>query len=618
MADTDRYRPISFPAARALADSEKADFALYLPTTSDGDPVLYREKAAGLAVPDFDRLKEAGVDRLLVSEDDIRRCEDVVEAGLGQLVGDPDIPPADKAEALHSVGSALAEGLIHKDIKDNQLQRTASYVENIIQGLLHDSSIVSHLLAMAEFQRSAASHMMIVGSLAVTLAHEVFGPEREILLDIGMAGMLHDLGKLSIGPEVLHKATALTRDEVEMIEQHPIESVRLLQDAPHVSTAARQIIIQHHERVDGNGYPIRLCGPALLTGSRVLSIVDTFHAMIGRGFYHGALTVPEAIRAIERQAGQQFDADLVACWIDLISRLRTEQLDTDRTEPINPSQEESFRHEHRVFPKASTTVASNSLRALCEGRTTVKCIYAGRLRGISTALNEFLAPLNELSRGAMSLHTPHPLYRGEVLHVRVSVGDNKVWVRAIVLWCSQQEDDIYKTQLQLLERISPAQANEQVPPRGIDEMILLNAASPKAEEPATPEASTQPTTPRDAAMAALGAIASMSRIPPAKASTLIALAQSGDSQVRLRAMDVLARVRTRAARETLGHLLADTEPAVRQKALVAVGALRLTEFIDAVRAATGDPDPDVARAAAAALNRLTRLPHVDDQTSTGP
>ena len=114
--------------------------------------------------------------------------------------------------------------------------------------------------------------------------------------------------------------------------------------------AARQMIIQHHERVDGQGYPVRVSGADLLQGSRILSLVDTFHAMIGRGFYHGVMTVPEAIRAIERQAARQFDADLVSCWVSLFSRLRADRLAEQRTGPPSNPEEGASRHEHRVFP----------------------------------------------------------------------------------------------------------------------------------------------------------------------------------------------------------------------------------------------------------------------------
>ena len=227
------YKHLSFAAARALADSRDADFAVYLPPPAGHEPVLYREEAAGLSTPDFERLKENGVEFLLVRSDDVAQCEELVEARLGDLLTSPDVVPPEKAEVLHTVGSVLAEGLTGDPGDDQQVQRTSRYVDNVIQGLLDDPAVSPYVLQMAEYERSTASHMMIVSALAVVLGHEVYGADTQALKDLGMAGMLHDLGKLAISPQTLSKTTPLTRQEMRMIEQHPIESVRLLDDAQH-------------------------------------------------------------------------------------------------------------------------------------------------------------------------------------------------------------------------------------------------------------------------------------------------------------------------------------------------------------------------------------------------
>jgi hypothetical protein len=324
----------------------------------------------------------------------------------------------------------------------------------MIDGVLADPVLSDYLMQMTDHDRTTAGHMFMVSMLAVLLGREVFGPDRDTLKALASAGMLHDLGKLSLPSEVLKKRAPLTRDEVHLVQQHPIESVRMVDGDPHVTAPVRQMIMQHHERMDGRGYPLGLTGADLLPGSRVLSVVDSFHALIGRRPYRSPLSPADANRVLLKQSGTQFDSDLLAHWIVLFDRTCAEPLDL----PVlsGPAQYDDIasKHEHSPHPPAPKIIGPRQRRFPCRANTMVRCIYAGRLRDVSPAPSEFSALVQDVSRGGVCVRTSFPMYRGEIVYVRIDSGPSVVWLRSTVAWCRLRHNRGYRIGLRFDHRMS--------------------------------------------------------------------------------------------------------------------------------------------------------------------
>lgn len=599
-----RFENISLASARALVGADGADFAIYLPPSGSTGPVLYRDEAAGLLMPDFERMREQGVREFLVAVEDFSRCEALIEEKLGEVLCSPETPAREKAEVASNVGERISRDILASPMDEVQFGRASSFVNHVLSGLLTDATISSYILQMAEHERTVAAHMMIVSVLAVTLGMEVLGEDRQTLHDLGMAGMLHDLGKLAISAKILNKTNPLTREEAQMIQQHPIETVRLIDRDPHVSMAARQMIIQHHERVDGKGYPVRMSGAALLVGSRLLAIVDSFHAMVGTRFYRLAKSPAEATRAIERQAGRQFDAEFVAAWIELFSRQRAERLAEIHRAPDDVFEANLPAHpDHKNLHKTIAYVGPRPSRFPCGGKTVVRCVYAGRLHATTQALDEFAAPLHDLSRGGLCVYTPHPLFRGEVLNVHLHAGRDPFWVRGTVVWCSQQSAHIFKSGVRFVERIEESQVHECVPVKGLEEMAVMETAITRPDG-GNAKPPPQPVTEKDRALESLRGLSENDAPPHDGVNAALTLAMSGDADIRRQSIDVLGRMKGPAAARMLIHMLADPEPAVRCRAAEAVGEIRLASAADALRALQHDVDKDVAASAAVALRQL--------------
>lgn len=465
-------------AVRALAGEPASDLAVFLPGPDGKEPVLYRQSGVGLVSPDFERLSERGVSHFLVCGDGLTDCERILEDHLSDLLRDPKIDAKQKADCVYHVGLSVVQELLGGADASPHTDRASRLLDTVIDGILADSAVGANLLRMSAHHQTTASHMFAVSVLAILLGTEVLDGNRSMVKELGLAGMLHDLGKIKLQPGMLNKSTPLTPEEIQLIQHHPIESVRLVDDDPVAGKAVRQMIMQHHERIDGRGYPLGLSGSELLTGSKILSIVDTFHAMIGRRQYRARIGPTQAVRVLKHQVGRQFDADLYAEWESLFYRVWDDRCCASETdhETSDPHGDTTTRKD-RVSQRRDE-VARGRTRLACDGKVRIQCIYVGRLEDVSAASDEFTAPLHDLSTTGVCLMSAHPMFRGEVVNVLIELETTQLWLRGLVRWCRKQgPDGNYKTGVQFLQRISPHRAREKAEVKGMDDPLLFPACA---------------------------------------------------------------------------------------------------------------------------------------------
>lgn len=156
---------------------------------------------------------------------------------------------------------------------------------------------------------------VLIAEASVALARSIDLPEGE-LDRIRTASLLHDLGKLAIPDEILAKPSDLAASEWRVVTEHPKIGQVVLEQAGALRDAAT-IVLHHHEWFDGRGYPHGLAGTEIPVGARIVSIVDAYEAMIGGRPYRVAITHDEAIAELRRQAGVQFDPELVELFAEL-------------------------------------------------------------------------------------------------------------------------------------------------------------------------------------------------------------------------------------------------------------------------------------------------------------
>jgi len=163
-----------------------------------------------------------------------------------------------------------------------------------------------------------AGHSSRVGRCAAIIAHEM-GLVTGIQKTLRLAGLVHDIGKIGIPKTCLQKPGKLTETEMSVVRKHPVLSYEIVAAVPGLRSIA-SIVLHHHERVDGNGYPHGLAGEKIPLGSRILCVADSFDAMVTDRSYRPAMSVDDALAELERCAGTQFDPAVVQAFTAYVLR----------------------------------------------------------------------------------------------------------------------------------------------------------------------------------------------------------------------------------------------------------------------------------------------------------
>lgn len=197
------------------------------------------------------------------------------------------------------------------------LNEAESVVRSLAVAMHGDQEIVIPLLQMRDFDQYTTTHSLNVSVLAMALA-EFIGLSPKDVRAFGVAGLLHDLGKVRIPKDVLTKPGKLTDDEWKIMRRHPVDGAKIIYESDRQLDLASAVAYEHHIMIDGGGYPSRHFRRQPHKASKLVHICDVYDALRTHRPYRPALEYDVVLSNIEKGLGPDFDAELGTAFIKMM------------------------------------------------------------------------------------------------------------------------------------------------------------------------------------------------------------------------------------------------------------------------------------------------------------
>lgn len=241
----------------------------------------------------LEKLKKLGIEGLYISDylsNDIQ---------IGEIIS-----PQLKSKGMSYVKSADVNGC-------------KSVSSDIVEQILNKGHVSLDLTDLRTYDDYTYSHSVNVAVLAGVIALGLKLPEKDIA-SIVLAGLLHDIGKLSIPSEIINKPSRLTPEEYAIIKNHAIYSYEKIKERVDISAQVKQAILYHHENLDGSGYPNGVTSSSLSLYTRILHVADVYDALVSKRSYKEPYSPYEAVEYLMGGCGSMFDQSIVTTFTKFV------------------------------------------------------------------------------------------------------------------------------------------------------------------------------------------------------------------------------------------------------------------------------------------------------------
>jgi putative nucleotidyltransferase with HDIG domain len=251
--------------------------------------MLYRSKHLPFTEGSRQKLLENNVRMLFVPTSEKREYQEYIEQNLGTIIRDPAIREEKKAEIIYDSSKALVKDVLANPTLGENMQRSKNMVANQVAYILKGRDAFLNLMKITSFDYYTYTHSVNVCTFAIALANQLGISDDGTLNALGAGALLHDVGKSRVSDRILNKRAGLNRSEFEIVKRHPNWGIEIVSGSEYVAEESYFPIIQHHERMDGSGYPMGLSGDSIHLFGKITAICDVFDALTTQRVYQDAL-----------------------------------------------------------------------------------------------------------------------------------------------------------------------------------------------------------------------------------------------------------------------------------------------------------------------------------------
>lgn len=225
----------------------------------------------------------------------------------------------DRARKIHTRAKAAVASMFQalRMGRETQIDSTAALVDEIIQSMSRNPGAFLTLAQLKNNDEYSYQHSVAVCGLMIALGRQL-DIEGELLRNLGVAGLLHDVGNLLIPDQILNKPQSLTDEEFSIMKSHPQLGLDILKGTPGINEVVLDVCLHHHERMDGAGYPGKLAGEALSLPARMCAVCEVYDSIISDRPYKAGMAPAISIRKMTEWQNGHFDLKVFHAFIKAV------------------------------------------------------------------------------------------------------------------------------------------------------------------------------------------------------------------------------------------------------------------------------------------------------------
>ncbi|GAB6100220.1 HD-GYP domain-containing protein [Halanaerocella petrolearia] len=202
--------------------------------------------------------------------------------------------------------------------KKIKVDKISNVTKEIVEDITHQDNILVNLIDIKSTDSYTFEHSVNVAVLSLLLGREL-NYTRQQLIKLGIGALLHDIGKVAIPEKIIKKPAQLTDEEYEIIKKHPSLGYENIKGYYNISPLSRTVILSHHEKVDGTGYPKGFSQDNIHEFGRLVAITDVFDALTSDRCYRDRWPINKAVNFLISKAGEEFDSELINKFVKTIA-----------------------------------------------------------------------------------------------------------------------------------------------------------------------------------------------------------------------------------------------------------------------------------------------------------
>ncbi len=253
---------------------------------------------------------------VLIKEHCYKQLQKVLESSVTDVIQCENTSVEEKSKLIYECASNVMEDVFADPRSGENINRTRKVCCNIIDFALQSDASIPSLLSLGSHDYYTFTHCINVTVFGIGLWNLIVDGTVEELIEFAMGCMFHDIGKTKISNDILNKPGKLTDEEFEEIKNHPRYGYHLMKD--YLSRASLDVILHHHERIDGSGYPEGLTGPMISDNAKIALIADIYDALTTRRSYSDAKKPFNAVLMMKQEMGGFYETDKFVQFIKML------------------------------------------------------------------------------------------------------------------------------------------------------------------------------------------------------------------------------------------------------------------------------------------------------------